>query len=229
VPLQIRTGGDRYENLSVSPFAKVIILTHSNYTSRDQLVNCELLARFTNDTYNTAREYTLFRSEAMANRSGLLKIFGMSASQLSKGVLFLTAAAILFGTKPAEVEFHGVSIPIMPTWSYTALGIIAIIVSVLFMTAVFCKPIAEKMKEILDDKENDKELQFWKRGIRLPYWMILWFVCTIGWLKALVLIPTGNASSFQAILWVGFLWSIVIFIVWMRELALFVYFFIKRA
>jgi hypothetical protein len=140
----------------------------------------------------------------------------ISVYLLPRGVLFLTFAAISFAMKPSEAKLWGLTIPIMPNEFYTALGIIAIIVSVSFMVAAMVaassESRSEKIRKLLDGPKKDTP--FWQisiqTGIQNLYYVIFYLVFVIGWLKALVLIPTDNASAFLAVFWVGFLWLIVI-------------------
>lgn len=87
--------------------------------------------------------------------------------------------------------------------SFTVLGIIAIIMSLPLMVAVFWKRWAGKVKNFLEGR------------FQYPYWFIFWLVYIVGWGKGLLSIPQGPAFKIAGC--VGFVWFFVITIIVFRS------------
>jgi len=94
-------------------------------------------------------------------------------------------------------------IPSIPVCVYTALGIIAILISLAFIVAVFCKRLACKLEEIL------------KSQFSYIYWVIFWIVYSVGWVQGLSNIP-ADRFVFQVALWIGFVLFLIIPAAWFK-------------
>ena len=95
-------------------------------------------------------------------------------------------------------------IPVMPDCVFTALGIIALLTSLVFMVAVFWKWLAGKLEGFLQSR------------LRYTYWLLLFSVYTIGWLKGLLSIPV-DGFAFKIAFGIGFVWVFVIAIIMLRS------------
>jgi hypothetical protein len=86
---------------------------------------------------------------------------------------------------------------------FTVSGIIAILISLPFMVAVFWKRWAGKVKNFLEGQ------------FQYPYWLIFWVVYMVTWGKGLLSTPQGLA--FKLAFWVGVVWFCVITIIMFRS------------
>jgi hypothetical protein len=71
------------------------------------------------------------------------------------------------------------------------------------MVAVFCERWACKLDNFV------KQSQF-------IYWIIFWFVYSIGWLKGFLSVPAGSLAS-NLVFYIGFVWFIIIAIILLRS------------
>ena len=94
-------------------------------------------------------------------------------------------------------------IPAVPACVFTTLGIIALLTSLAFMVAVFCKWLAGKLENFLE------------RQFQHTYWLIFWLVYILGWLKGLSSIP-AEGFAFKIVFWIGVAWFFVIPIFYLR-------------
>lgn len=94
-------------------------------------------------------------------------------------------------------------IPPIPVYIYTALGIIAILISLAFMVAVFYKRLADKLEEFL------------KSQFSFIYGVIFWTVFSIGFAKGLSSVPV-ESFTFPIASCIGFIWFLIIGIIFLR-------------
>lgn len=95
-------------------------------------------------------------------------------------------------------------IPPISVWFFTGLGITGLLTSVALMVAVFCEPLARKLKHFLDGQPP------------FAYWIMFWLVYITGWLKGLSSIPT-DAFAFPIVFWIGFAWFAAIMIAMLKD------------
>jgi len=93
--------------------------------------------------------------------------------------------------------------PAISVWPSKALGIIALLISLAFMAAVFCKWLACKLNNFL------------KGQFQFIYWLIFWAVYFIGWFKGMSSIP-GDSCVFKLAFLIGFLWFSIIGIIYLQ-------------
>jgi hypothetical protein len=128
----------------------------------------------------------------------MITVFWIWRKGLLKKAIFL----IIFFLLLSFVLWLIPPIPAMPVCFFTAIGIIALLASLAFMVAVFWRRLADKiLKNFLKD--------------RFIYWMIFWFVYTIGWLKGLLSVP-AESFAFPLVFYIGFVWFLVIGIVTLK-------------
>jgi peptidoglycan/LPS O-acetylase OafA/YrhL len=94
-------------------------------------------------------------------------------------------------------------IPPLPVGSFTVLGIIALIASLLFVAAIFWKRWAGRLEDFLG-------------GQQYSYWLIYWVVYIFSWLKGLFSIP-AEAFTFTIAGCVGVVWFVAITIITFRS------------
>lgn len=120
----------------------------------------------------------------------------------SKGRLKAFAYFIIFYILVLLLTYFILWIPTIPVSLFIILGIIAILTSLIFMVAVFCKRIACKLKSFLIGQA------------RLIYWTVFWGVYTIGWLKGMSTIPADTNILLKLVFllafFIGLLWFFVI-------------------
>lgn len=93
-------------------------------------------------------------------------------------------------------------IPVLPQWCFTVIGAIVVVASLVFIPAIFCKCWADKLKDFTEDHKQ-------------TYWMIVWSVYIIGWLKAMLSIP-AEEPAFHIVFWFGFAWFCLITFVFIK-------------
>lgn len=126
---------------------------------------------------------------------------------LSDGILLFLFSLILFGVKPSTLVIFGFEIFTFPIWSYMALGIIALALSISFMVAVFWKQLAARMEGVLEERVRSR----WQAFIQYLYFIVFLLVYTVSWLKGLSFIP-AEEFIFDVVLWFGFIWLLVILV-----------------
>jgi hypothetical protein len=94
----------------------------------------------------------------------------------------------------------GPLVDLVPVISVTGIGILSCIFSGLFVLAVFCKWLNEKLTQIIEG------------SLRSPYWMLYWFVFTIGWIKGMALIPPDSIGQVIGG-YLGFIWFLVVMLI----------------
>ena len=137
----------------------------------------------------------------------------INSRMLSHGVLLFFFSLILLAVQPRTLVLFGFEIFTFPIWFYTALGIIALTVSVSFMIAIFWKWLAVRLENFLEVRPPSH----WQYSIQYLYWVVFWLVYTVGWLKGLSSIP-AQGSTFEIAFWFGFVWFLIIPIAWFRVL-----------
>jgi len=114
--------------------------------------------------------------------------------KVAYSIIFLLLVFILWLIPP---------IPAAPVCFFTTIGIIALLTSLAFMVAVFCKWLSGKLENLLEGQ------------FQYTYWTIFWLVYVLGWLKGLSSIPT-EGFAFRIVYWIGFAWFFVIPIIMLR-------------
>jgi hypothetical protein len=113
---------------------------------------------------------------------------------LKKVVYLITFLLLLF------ILWLITNIPAIPGGFFSALGIIALLISLAFMIAVFWERWTSKLARFLEDQQ-------------FPYWQIYWLVYIASWLKGLVSI-SAEGLAFTIAYWIvyviGFAWFFVI-------------------
>jgi hypothetical protein len=113
---------------------------------------------------------------------------------LKKAVYIITILLLLF------ILWLITNIPAIPGGFFTAFGVIALLLSLAFMIAVFRERLAVKLARFVE-------------GQQFPYWQIYWLVYMASWLKGLVSI-SAEGLAFTIAYWIvyviGFVWFFVI-------------------
>jgi len=130
---------------------------------------------------------------------------------LSDGILLFLFSLILFGVKPSTLVIFGFEIFAFPIWSYMALGIIALALSISFMVAIFWKQLAARMESVLEERSRSH----WQAFIQYLYFVVFWLVYIVSWLKGLSAIP-AEQFIFSVAFGIGFIWFFVIPITWFK-------------
>jgi len=94
-------------------------------------------------------------------------------------------------------------IPPLPVCVYTALGIFAVLISLVFIVAVFCERLASKLEKILTSQFS------------YIYWVIFLTVFLIGFAQGLSHIPLEGFGYWVAFC-VGFVWFLFIPFAWFK-------------
>jgi hypothetical protein len=95
------------------------------------------------------------------------------------------------------------SMPTLPVYFFTVLGIIALLISLAFMVAVFCKGLAKKLERLVEDQ------------LKSTYWMVFWIVYSVGWIKGWSNVP-ADTYAFHLAWWVGFVLFLIIGFIYLR-------------
>lgn len=130
---------------------------------------------------------------------------------LSHGIMLFFFGLILLGLQGRELVLFGFDIPTLPIEFYRALGIVAVLTSLLFMVAQFRKQLATRIEKFLEERPRSR----WQGGIKWLYWVIFWLVYTVGWLKGLSSVPV-ESFAFPLVFYIGFVWVLIIGIVFLR-------------
>lgn len=130
---------------------------------------------------------------------------------LSHGIMLFFFGIILLGFQGGELVLFGFDIPTFPIEFYRALGIIAVLASLLFIVAQFCKQLATRIEKFLEERPRSR----WQGVIKWLFWVIFWLVYVVGWLKGLSSIP-GESFAFSLVFYIGFVWFLIIGIVFLR-------------
>ncbi len=96
-------------------------------------------------------------------------------------------------------------IPAIPVSVSTSLGIIALAISLIFIVAVFCRWLANKLEDFL------------KGQFQYMYWLIFWLAYIIGFLRGLSSVSVENIA-YPYVSWLGLIWFFVIVIIYFRAI-----------
>lgn len=139
----------------------------------------------------------------------------INSRMLSHGILLFFFGLILLAVKQQSTPvIFGFEIPTFPLGFYRAFGVVAIVMSVLFMIAVFQKRLAAKLEKFLEERPRSR----WQGGIQWLFWVVLLFVYMVGWLKGFSSIPVEGFAYWVAVC-IGFVWFCIfciIPIVWFK-------------
>ncbi len=130
---------------------------------------------------------------------------------VADGILFFLFGMILLAVEESTLTLFGIEIFAFPNWFHTALGIVAIIISLAFMLAIFWARLAEILRNLLKESEPRN----WRSNILYLYFVMFWLVYTVGWLKGLSSIP-AEKFVFHLVFWFGFVWFFIIPIAWFK-------------
>lgn len=98
--------------------------------------------------------------------------------------------------------------PPLTSKSFIIVGAIFLVVSAVFIFAVFVKPLADKFEEFIE------------RQFKPQYWMVFLLVNYVGWLKGMSSIPEGVCTFVVELVgWLGFAWILVIMFMMFRSVA----------
>jgi hypothetical protein len=86
-------------------------------------------------------------------------------------------------------------VPVLHVEFYFVLGVITLAISAFFMIAIFWKWLATKLENI-------------KARFEATYWMLVYIVYNIGWMKGLTSFP-GDELNFHMVFWFGFPWFLI--------------------
>ena len=130
----------------------------------------------------------------------------INSRMLSHGVLLFFFSLVLLAVKqPSTPVIFGFELFTFPIWSYTALGIIAVVISLLFMIAVFWNWLRDRLENFLKERQGSR----WGAIIEYLYFVVFWLVYTVSWLKGLSFIPTDE-FIFDVVFCFGFIWFLII-------------------
>ena len=130
---------------------------------------------------------------------------------MSNGILLFLFSLILLAVKQRTFSIFGYEIWEIPSLLYQTIGLIALILSLIFMVAIFYKPLAGRLESLLTGMPKS----YWHSFIGWLYWVIVWLVYSVGWLKGLSSI-SADKPTFHVAFWVGFLWFLVIGFIWVK-------------
>jgi len=122
----------------------------------------------------------------------------INGRMLSYGILFFLFSMVLLGLPEGTLTLFGRRIFTFPAGLYDAFGIIALVISVVFIVAVFRQRMATKLEEFLVERSQSR----WQSLAQYLYFVVFWFVYTIGWLRGLSVIPAGELI-FHVAFWFG--------------------------
>jgi hypothetical protein len=92
------------------------------------------------------------------------------------------------------------SMPPLPVSFFTGLGIVALLISLAFMVAVFCKGLANILTKFVEGQ------------LKSTYWIVFLIVYSVGWIKGVSNVP-ADTCAFNLAWWIGFvLFWIIVFI-----------------
>ena len=136
----------------------------------------------------------------------------MSRYALSQGVLLFFFGLMLFGVQERTLVLFGHKIFTFPIWVYTAYGILAILLSLLFVIVAFRKQLATKLEKFL---EGMPTFSYFKWILTVFIWTAFWIVYVLGWLKGMTSI-SNEGWTFVVLFLLGFAWLIIITILWFK-------------
>ena len=93
-------------------------------------------------------------------------------------------------------------LPVLPQCCFTALGVISLFASLVFIPAILYKWLAGKLENFLEHRQP-------------IYWLIVFFVYSISWLKVMLSVP-AEGFAFSIIFWISFAWFCTIYIIWLN-------------
>lgn len=131
---------------------------------------------------------------------------------LSWGIIFFLFGLIMWGVQngPSTVVL-GLEIPTFSLEFYRAFGIVATLISVLFVIATFQKQLATKLVKFLEERARSR----WQGAIQWLFWVVFWLVYIVGWLKGFSSISVDGFFNWVAF-WMGFILFWIIPIVWLK-------------
>lgn len=125
---------------------------------------------------------------------------------LANGVLLFLFGLILLAVKQQSTPtIFGFEVLTPPLWLYTALGIIALVMSLLFMIAIFWRQMAGGLENLLKERRWGR----WQDIIQYLYFTVFWLVYTVSWLKGLSAI-SADGFIFGVVFCFGFIWFSII-------------------
>ena len=132
---------------------------------------------------------------------------------LSDAIVFfaftLFAYSRIYSITQRTVVFSDQELFILPQWSYLLYGTFTLILAIVFLIAVFNNRLADMMKGFIE------------RPSGFIYWMYFLSVYTIAWLEAVKLIDP-NEFTFYLVVYIGVIFFIIIFVMFIKSSARFV-------